>query len=160
MRKFRGYMRFMRRKILRDPMPPENVAAGWALGMFVGCAIPFGLQLVVSVPLAVLMKVSKIGATFGTLITNPVTIVFIYPLQTWAVNTLLFGGSLSLSNLMSTDWTWEAVCDFGPKVMASFFLGGISLAAIMTPITYFVVLGIVLEARKSKAARVSKTEEK
>ena len=90
-----GYFRRLREKMVRDPLPPEDIAAGWALGVFVGFAIPFGLQLVVSIPLALMMRVSKIGATLGTFVTNPVTIFFIYPAQTFVVNKLLFGGSLT-----------------------------------------------------------------
>ena len=130
-----------------DPLPPEDVAAGWALGMFIGCSIPFGLQLIVSVPLAIMMRVSKIGATLGTLITNPVTIFFIYPAQTWVVNRLLFGGSLSFQRLMETEWTWTAVRHLGAEAMVSFFLGGLALGMILSPMTYFVVRRIVLRHR-------------
>ena len=73
----RAYWQFLKRKMVREPLTPEAIAAGWALGMFVGCAIPFGLQLVVSVPLALMMRVSTVGATVGTFVTNPVTIFFI-----------------------------------------------------------------------------------
>ena len=62
-----AFFRLIRRKMVRDPLPPEDVAAGWALGMFVGCSVPFGLQLIVSVPLAMMMRVSKVGATVETL---------------------------------------------------------------------------------------------
>ena len=74
---FSGTLKALRDKMVADPLPPDRVAAGWALGMFAGCAIPFGMQLVISVPLAILFKISKIGASVGTLITNPVTIFFI-----------------------------------------------------------------------------------
>ena len=143
----------MRRKIVRDPLPPESVAAGWALGMFVGCAIPFGMQLVVSIPLAAMMRVSKVGATLGTFITNPVTILFIYPMQTWAVNKLLFGSSLSYEKLVETEWSWRAVRSLGPEGMASFFLGGMILGIILAPLTYFAVRRIVLKSRARRAAR-------
>jgi len=142
----------MRRKIVRDPLPPESVAAGWALGMFIGCAIPFGMQLVVSLPLAAMMRVSKVGATLGTFITNPVTILFIYPMQTWAVNKVLFGSSLSYEKLVETKWCWQAVRSLGPEVMASFFLGGMILGMILAPLTYFAVRRIVLKSRARRAA--------
>ena len=147
-----GAWRALRERMVGDPLPPEDVAAGWALGMFVGCAVPFGLQLVVSVPLAMMMRVSKVGATLGTLLTNPVTIWFIYPAQTWLVNKALFGGSLSLSNLMDVEWTWEAVRKLGAEAMASFFLGGLFLAIVLTPITYFAVKRIVVSHRARKEA--------
>ena len=147
MRSFGAYWNDLREKMVRDPLPPENVATGWALGVFVGCAFPFGFQLIVSVPLAIMMRVSKIGATVGTLISNPVTIFFIYPAQTYVVNRLLFGGSLSFSKLMDTEWTWATVRHLGGEVMTSFFLGGFALALVLTPVAYFVVRRVVVAYR-------------
>ncbi len=139
----------MRRRILKEQMSPENIACGWALGMFVGCTIPFGFQLIVSVPLAIWWRVSKIGATFGTLITNPVTIFFIYPAQTYVVNHLFFGGTLSWDKFPkeSSGWTWEYVSSLSVDVIASFFIGGVLLACILTPLTYWFVKRLVITHR-------------
>ena len=145
MGKLAKYFKELKRKMVRDPLPPEDVASGWALGMFVGCAVPFGLQLLVSIPLAMMMRVSKVGATVGTLITNPFTIFFIYPAQTWIVYNLLFG-SREMGELPK-EWTREAVMAMSGPVIASFFLGGLLLALILSPITYFVVKGIVVRYR-------------
>ena len=147
MQSLRSYWHALKAKMVKDPLPPEDVAAGWALGMFVGCAVPFGLQLIVSVPLALMMRVSKIVATLGTLITNPVTIFIIYPAQTWAVNRLLFGGSLTFQRLMDMEWTWHSVRRLGAEAMVSFFLGGLALGMIFSPITYFLVRRLVLRYR-------------
>lgn len=138
-----AYWRVLRRKIIRDPLPVEAVAGGWALGMFIGCSIPFGFQLIVSIPLAMMLRLSKIGASVGTLITNPVTIFIIYPAQTWVMNWLFFDGSLSFERLMEMEWTWESVRRLGADAMMSFFIGGIVLALILSPITYFIVKRIV-----------------
>ena len=143
----KAYLIDLKAKMVKDPLPPEDVAAGWALGMFIGCSVPFGLQLIVSIPLALMMRVSKVGATLGTLITNPVTIFIIYPAQTWVVNRLVFGGSLSFQRLMETEWTWAAVRHLGAEAMASFFLGGLALGMILSPTTYFLVRRIVLRHR-------------
>ena len=131
--------------MVKDPLPPEDVAAGWALGMFVGCAVPFGLQLLVAVPLALMMRVSKVGATVGTLITNPLTIFFIYPLQTWAMFNLLFGNR-EMGEL-PTEWTRQTVMALSGPVIISYFLGGLVLALILSPLTYFVVKRIVVRFR-------------
>ena len=100
-----------------------------------------------------MMRVSKIGATLGTFITNPVSIFFIYPAQTFVVNRLLFGGSLTYSKLANTEWTWAAVRRLGAEVMASFFLGGFLLAIILTPIAYFSVKRVVVRSRAWRAKR-------
>ena len=146
MRSLRSYWHDLRAKMVKDPLPPEDVAAGWALGMFIGCSIPFGLQLIVSVPLAIMMRVSKIGATVGTLITNPVTIFFIYPAQTWVMYNILFG-SREMGEL-PTEWTRESVMALSGPVIISFFLGGLALALVLSPITYFIVKRIVIRYRK------------
>ena len=147
MRSLGTYWRDLRDKMVGDPLPPEDVAAGWALGMFIGCSVPFGLQLIVSVPLAIMMRVSKIGATVATLITNPLTIFFIYPAQTWAMYNILFGNR-EMGEL-PTEWTRESVMALSGPVIISFFLGGLALALILSPVTYFTVKRIVIRYRKS-----------
>jgi len=133
----------------RERMSPDRIAVGWAIGMFVGCSVPFGFQLVVSIPLAILTKTSKIGATLGTFITNPVTIFLIYPAQTWVVYRLLFGGDPQLPS----EWTMEAVGGLAGKTVASFFIGGLVLAFILSPITFFVVRKMVVDFRAAMERR-------
>jgi len=148
----------LRDRMVKDPLPPERVAAGWALGMFVGCAIPFGLQLVVSVPLSFLFRVSKVGATVGTLITNPVSIFFIYPAQTWAGARLL-GMPLSWDYIsdvcvklrhvsLLSSAGWATLSEVSGRVLAGFFMGGFLLAVVCTPITYFLVRRVVVRYRR------------
>ena len=151
MRSLRSYWHLLKAKMVKDPLPPEDVAAGWALGMFIGCSVPFGLQLIVSVPLAIMMRVSKIGATIGTLITNPLTIFFIYPAQTWVMYNILFGNR-EMGEL-PTEWTRESVMALSGPVIISFFLGGLALALILSPITYFVVKRIVIRCRQLRPRR-------
>ena len=148
MQSLRAYLHDLREKMVKDPLPPESVAGGWALGVFVGFAIPFGLQLIVSVPLALMMRVSKVGATVGTFVTNPATIFFIYPAQTWFVYNILFG-SRDMGEL-PTEWTRRAVMSYSGPVIISFFLGGIALALVFSPITYHVVKRVVIRHRRRK----------
>lgn len=123
--------------------------------MFIGCAVPFGLQLLISIPLSVLWRVSKVGATLGTLITNPVTIFFIYPAQTYLVNRYLLGGSLSFERLKTVEWSYSSVKALGAEAMVSYLLGGLILASVLAPVTYFSVKFIVDRARSLRAQRRS-----
>ena len=52
--KLKKILTFYYMKAVRDKGTPEYIARGWAIGMFVGFAIPFGLQLAISIPLSFL----------------------------------------------------------------------------------------------------------
>ena len=151
-----AFFRLIRRKMVRDPLPPEDVAAGWALGMFVGCSVPFGLQLIVSVPLAMMMRVSKVGATVGTFITNPLTIWIIYPAQTMAMGWLL-GRDFSWDYILKAmrgvakHSDWKTLLSLSGDVVVCFILGGLALAAVLTPITYFTVRTLVRKYRSGRS---------
>ena len=150
------FFRTIREKMVRDPLPPEDVAAGWALGMFVGCSVPFGLQLIVSVPLAMMMRVSKVGATVGTLITNPLTIWIIYPAQTMAMGWLL-GRDFSWDYILKAmrgvakNSDWKTLLSLSGDVVVCFILGGLALAAVLTPITYVTVRTLVRKYRSGRS---------
>jgi len=158
MRSLRSTWNALREQMVKDPLSPERVAAGWALGMFGGCFIPFGMQLIVTVPLSIWWRVSKIGATVGTLITNPVTIFFIYPVQCW-VGSRLIGSPLSWEYLHGDAYDklvhasvfsaegWRIILDLGGRVLGGFFAGGLLLALVCTPLTYLIVKQIVMKYR-------------
>ena len=140
-------------RMVRERKPPEFIARGWALGIFVGCAVPFGFQLVVSVPLSFFLKCSKVGAVVGTFITNPLTIFFIYPVQAWLADRLFFGGNLSFTRLVETEWTFEAVMALGADTLKAFLMGGLLNALVLAPLTYFGVRKLVQLNRIRQAAR-------
>ncbi|MBR1871362.1 MAG: DUF2062 domain-containing protein [Kiritimatiellae bacterium] len=164
----RAYIRLLRHKIVAEKAPPENIARGWALGVCIGSTIPFGLQLIISIPLAFRFKISKIGATLGTLITNPVSIIFIYPAQCW-VGSRILGEPLTWEYLRNDIFArlveinifsragWRILADLGGRVVGGFFIGGILLALIVTPATYIAVKRFVVAHRmrvqRRKAAR-------
>lgn len=147
-------------RMVREKAPPEFTARGWAIGMFYGCTIPFGFQLLLSVPTAIIMRGSKVGATLGTFVTNHFTIFIIYPVQCWLGNRLL-GGSLSYSNIVGAlrevvqERSWDSVLQLTGGLMESFFLGGFVLAAVFVPLTYYGVLRYVRSHRARRAVRGS-----
>ena len=163
MRSLRSTWHDLKAQMVKDPLPPNRVAAGWALGMFVGCFIPFGLQLIVSVPLSFLLRVSKIGATVGTLVTNPVSIIFIYPAQIW-VGSRLIGAPLTWSYIQDitikltkisllTREGWMQLSEIGGLVLGSLLAGGLLLALVCTPIAFFAVKHIVVSYRSLRIRR-------
>ena len=154
---------WLRRQILGENASPEFIARGWAIGMFYGCLIPFGVQLLCSIPTAFLLKGSKIGAALGTLLTNHITIFFIYPAQCW-VGIRLMGGSLSYSGIemaledVFKEQSFEALQRIGTELLTAFFIGGALLTLIMTPLTYWFVKRMVIMNRARIAARQKKNQ--
>ena len=124
-------------QILREKAAPEFIAKGWAIGVFYGCTIPFGFQLVLSIPTALILKGSKIGASVGTFITNHFTIFIIYPVQCWIGNRLL-GGDLSYGGITQAlkdvlaERSWEALLQMDGRGVPV-VLGGIKRVADRKP---------------------------
>lgn len=143
-------------KIVREKATPEYIARGWAIGMFYGCLIPFGFQLICSIPTAFLLKGSKIGATAGTFFTNHFSIFIIYPAQCW-VGSKIMGGSLTWNAAVQAmeallkEQSYQALLSLGRELVAAFFIGGALLTAVMTPLTYWFVKRIVVAFRNRKA---------
>ena len=142
-------------KIVREKADANYIARGWAIGMFCGCFIPFGLQLIISIPAAFILRGSKIGATLGTLLTNHVTIFFIYPLQCYVGDRLL-GGRLSweqIKEVMASvleKQSFESLFELSGHLTLAFFIGGAILTAIMTPLTYISVKKLVIQRRERR----------
>ena len=150
-------IKILYKKIVSEEASPEFIARGWAIGMFYGCLIPFGLQLMLSIPTAFILKGSKVGATIGTFITNHFTVFIIYPLQCY-VGSILLQNGLSYATIKEAmlkvinEQTYDSLISCGTDLVYSFFMGGFLLTAIMTPITYFSVLLMVRKYRSKKSA--------
>ena len=140
-------------KIVKGSGTPQYIARGWAIGAFVGSVVPIFCQLVISIPLAFLLRASKIGATLGTFHTNPVTVVFIYPVQCWVGNRII-GGSLNWNDLVAATrglvirHTYQEFIHLGTEVILSFFAGGLLMACVLTPAVYVAVLMMVRRYRR------------
>ncbi len=145
-------------KILREKADATYIARGWAIGMFCGCFIPFGLQLIVSIPASFILRGSKVGATLGTLLTNHFSIFIIYPLQCYAGNKII-GGKLSWADICNAlkdvmqKQSFESLFQLTGDLIWSFFIGGAILTAIMTPLTYYGVKKLVEKRQERHKAR-------
>jgi len=148
-------------KVVKEKATPEYIARGWAIGMFFGCLVPFGLQLICSIPTAFLLKGSKIGATLGTLLTNHFTIFIIYPVQCY-VGDKLTGGNISYAEIKDAfkdvlnEQSYSALLGIGWELVLAFFVGGALLTVVMTPLTYWFVRNLVIRYRMKKSMKTEK----
>ncbi|OGV52911.1 MAG: hypothetical protein A2X49_09945 [Lentisphaerae bacterium GWF2_52_8] len=148
-------------KLVRHHGSPDYLARGLAAGVFIGLLIPMGFQLLIAIPMAFLVRGSKILAGLGTMITNPWSVTFIYPFQCW-IGSILMGNPLVFRELNS-DFkdlikapSWAALFDLGDDILIPFFVGGALLAVIFAVLSYFMVYGMVIRYRARKEQRLHK----
>ena len=143
-------------KIVREKASPEYIARGWSIGMFFGCLIPIGGQLLCSIPAAFLLKGSKIGAVLGTFLTNQITVFFIYPVQCYAGAKLIgldltYGDiKIKLKDIVDASnfrEFVEATKTLAGDLTVAFFVGGAIMAVVLTPLTYVGVKRMVVAYR-------------
>jgi len=137
-------LRFMR---LRGT--PEEVAKGLALGIFVGLTPTFGVQMILAVFLAMLLKENKIAAAIGVWITNPLTAPLIYALEYKSGRVLLdmervrLPSELSLAALKSISW----------KVMLPLSVGSLLWGALGALTVYVAAIRLVPVVKTWRIAR-------
>lgn len=162
---FSRTFRYYWTRAVRDRGTPHKIAEGWALGVCIGFAVPFGFQLAVSIPLSFLLHCSKVGATVGTFVTNHFSIFIIYPFQTWLGNRIL-GGHLTLGEMKTVlkevfeKQDYATLFNLGVEITVSFLLGGVILALLSTPIAYYGVRILVTQYRKKSEQRKKLKQQK
>ncbi len=149
-------------KLVRNQEPPEYTARGVALGLFIGFIVPMGLQIVVVVPLAFLLRTSKVMAIAFTFVTNHLTVFILYPLQCFIGSYLLFHPltyaevSGKMHNLIHCSEWREALREMGQlglEIGAAFFAGGALLGGIAAGLGYFLTLRLIAGYRRARDAR-------
>ncbi len=128
---------FLLHKILHVDDTPHRIAMGLAVGMFVAITPTFGLQMILVVLTAWLVRANKVVGVPLCWITNPVTMGPIYYFNYW-IGTLMVGrGGKTLSDfqaLSSDHGGWWASVEYGWRLiwdvfwqcwLGSFLVGGI-----------------------------------
>ena len=125
---------------------PASIAAGLAIGVFVGVTptIPFHTAIIVAVSL--LLKQNITAAYLGTwLISNPVTIPFFYLSQYHLGRLLLDMGPYEFD---FTDYSLSAVVAAGWQILLPLQMGGIIMAPLFAVPAYYIANRLISTIRK------------
>ena len=116
----KAYARFL--KIRGNP---NEIALGFALGLFVGMAPCMGVQTIIAVFLASLFKWNKFSAAVGVWISNPVSAPFIYGL-TFYVGSLFTGitNSFSATDVFDFQYLYQIIIN-APGIFWALTIGGV-----------------------------------
>jgi hypothetical protein len=173
MRRLWFIVRKWARKFLGLADTPESIAAGAAIGVFVGFLPLYGFQMILGACLAAVARVNKVAAILPVWLTNPVTIppvlyaqyllgrIFVSSRDVEGVWPKIqrvgkAAGDLSLFDLKNT---WHAMLvamkDVGWEVLWPTLIGSFISSVILGIATYPLMLRWVIWSRRRREARRS-----
>lgn len=144
-------LRYFYHRFVRLRSSPEAMARGLAAGVFAGCFPMFGLQTIIGVTLAALVRGSKILAAGGTWVSNPFTYVPIFAFNFQVGERLL--GQTDVSLDLSGVESWQSLMALGADLVGTLFLGCFVVGVIAAICSYFFGHGLVLYLRRRQQSR-------
>ena len=126
------------RLLLQQDCSPGYQARGLGIGVFCGCFPLFGLQSILGLALASLLRGNQLFAVSGTWISNPVTYLPLYWLN-YRVGAALLGHDINLQDI--SEFVWRDIWGQGLVVASRLLLGsalvGAFLGIFISLIVYF-----------------------
>jgi uncharacterized protein len=145
-------LRYFYLRFVRLQGSPEYLARGLASGVFSGCFPLFGLQIVIGVAVATLLRGNRIMAAASTWISNPVTYVpifaFNYQVGQWLLGSGSTEGFTNLDNLRG----WM---DMGTEVSVRLMLGSTLVGLVAGVLSYYLSLPMIRRLRDRRPGPTS-----
>jgi uncharacterized protein (DUF2062 family) len=151
-------------KLAREKDPPQRVALGLALGIFVGFLPIMGIQMAVVSVFALPLRANLKAAIAGVWISNPITFIPLYyasysfgllfcPQE--GANKETFVNAITAAADFSWSAVWDsltALFDMGSEIMVPLWVGSGILGVIFGVPTFFVTKRAVIKYRERRAA--------
>lgn len=136
-------------RIIRIRATPKEISRGLALGIFIGCLPIIPFQLAVIIPLAILLRASKLASIIASFISNPINLIPFYMLL-WYIGSSLFPTSHTM--LFSKEQlTLINIIHQGGTMFLRMFLGGVILGIPLSLLVYYVSLPIIKRYQEKRA---------
>lgn len=147
-----GYIRqakLMLLRLLRLRGKPDEIAKGFALGIFIGMTPTMGGQMLIALFFAMLLRQNKLAAAIAVWITNPLTAPFIYGAE-YEVGRFLLG----MDELhICTGFNADAIAKFGYDLLVPMWFASIIFGVLGAGLSYAIVLRMVPNMSKWRIAR-------
>lgn len=134
-------------RLARIRSEPDAIGRGMALGLFIGFTPTFGVQMVLALLLALLLRQNKIAAVIGVWVTNPVTAPFIYGIE-YQVGSLFMGMSHH-----HVEITGQLGWDIGIQIGGPILLGSLILGIPISLIGYALTVRFIPSLRQARIPR-------
>lgn len=150
-RQWQRKLRYFYHRFVRLQGTPEVLARGLAIGIFSGWFPWFGLQIIIAIALASLLRGNKIVAAAATWVSNPLTYVPIFAFNFQVGQWLLGSGreTFGFAGLTS----WKGVMTLGSDFVFTLFFGCFVVGIILAIASYFLGLSVVRQVRHQRLLR-------
>ena len=138
--KLHRYGRYLYWRFIRMRGTPEYIARGLAVGVFAGLFPIFGVQTLVGVALATLVRGHKIAAAAGTWVSNPLTYLPIYAINFQVGRWLL---NCQKDFVPESIFSFSELMQHGTQFVTSLFLGCLVMGIIGGILSYFMGLKLI-----------------
>lgn len=162
----KGLLRRVASKLLdiaREKDPPDKIALGLALGIFVGFLPIMGIQMVVVSLIALPLRANLKGALVGVWMSNPLTFIPLYYgnylfgrmfVSTQAVGWKEFAGTIT----HASEWSWTTIrsslrnlVDMGTDILLPLWVGSAILAVLFSIPVYVLTYRFIVTYRARRA---------
>ncbi len=136
------YINYYKWRLLRLREHPHAIARGFAVGVFAGCLPLMGLQFLISLLLAFLVRGNKFTALMGTWISNPFTYVPLF-LFNFHVGKLILGFFIDNQALEFNWQSWREFAQMGTEIIVTLLFGSVIVGIIFGAIAYHLILRLL-----------------
>jgi uncharacterized protein (DUF2062 family) len=135
-------MRLFFFRLLRINEPPEVIARGLALGLFIAFLPLIGFQMSIGILVAILLRQSVTPIIVMVWVTNPATFIPIYMFNYQVGKTITNFKDLPALQL---HWPidWSIMIPMGWRFFSTLWIGSICVGAVMAIVLYFVSIPVI-----------------
>lgn len=143
------YWHYYRLRLLRLKEHPQRIARGFAVGVFAGCFPLIGLQFIMAIIFAFIVKGNKFTAVIGTWVSNPFTSVPLF-LFNFQIGKLIVNIFIP-NNQMEFSWdSLKQISDLGAEITATLLLGSAIVGVFFSFIAYYLILNLLKKWKNIK----------
>ena len=152
-------------KFIRTNGSPHKIALAVAIGFFVGCIVPIGVwgQTIVAILLAVKFKTNPGIAYAATWISNPYSVVIMYPVYCY-VGAKIIGSSMSFSQIkvifvnVFHNFSLHAIMNLGAQLALSYIVGAFLFAIVIGPLGYYITYLLLKKYQEKRKTGYAKRQ--
>lgn len=154
--RFKRWLKLHYYKVVRIDDPPDRIARGVAIGVFMGIFPTFGLGIIVAIIFAYILKANRASAVLGSFIMNPFTIPIFWTLSS-AVGAVIFWEDREL--VMASIKNHQFLNGIGWAYVV-FLVGNIIVSSTSAALAYFITRKWVIKHREKKRMKMLAKAEK